>query len=66
VYQLGVLCASPTNSIEYGLRGLIGYSWALSAFEGVALILLIGLFAFGPEKKGESFVLQFAAEGGGG
>ena len=63
VYQLGVLCASPTNSIEYALRGVIGYRGALSAFEGIALIALIGLFAFGPERKGESFVYQFAPEG---
>lgn len=62
VYQLGVLCASPTNSIEYFLRGRIGYEWALSVFEGVALILLIGLFALGPERKGDSFVLRLSPE----
>lgn len=56
VYQLGVLFASPTNSIEYGLREIVGYRWALSLFEGFALISLITLFALGPEKKGRSFL----------
>ena len=56
VYQLGVLFASPTNTIEYALRGVVGYGWALSLFEGFALIALITLFALGPEKKGRSFL----------
>ena len=29
-YQLGILFASPTNSIEYALRDRFGYSWALA------------------------------------
>lgn len=58
VYQLGVLFASPTNSIEYALRGLLGYRWALAAFEGTALFVLIILFFLGPEKKGRSFLRE--------
>jgi MFS transporter, SHS family, lactate transporter len=56
VYQLGVLFASPTNSIEYGLRGLFGYKWALASFEGITILGLMAVFFFGPEKKGRSFL----------
>jgi SHS family lactate transporter-like MFS transporter len=55
VYQLGVLFASPTNSIEYALRGIMGYKWAIATFEAAILVMLIFLFAFGPERKGRSF-----------
>jgi SHS family lactate transporter-like MFS transporter len=58
LYQLGVLFASPTNTIEYRLRDFLGYSWALFSFEGVTIAVLIGLFFLGPEKKGKSFVRE--------
>jgi SHS family lactate transporter-like MFS transporter len=63
VYQLGVLFASPTNSIEYALRGIMGYKWAISAFEGATLLILIILFALGPERKGRSFMSEIADVG---
>src|SRR5205814_7604279 len=55
-YQLGILFAAPTNSIEYALRDHLSYSWAIAAFE-IATISLIALaLAFGHERKGRSFV----------
>jgi SHS family lactate transporter-like MFS transporter len=56
VYQLGVLFASPTNSIEYGLRGLVGYNRALAGFVSFIILALIAVFAWGPERKGRSFM----------
>src|ERR1700752_4873832 len=32
-YQLGILFASPTNSVQYALRDHVGYQWALAGFE---------------------------------
>jgi len=58
LYQLGVLFASPTNTIEYRLKDSLGYSWALFSFEGFTIAALICLFLLGPEKKGRSFVRQ--------
>jgi SHS family lactate transporter-like MFS transporter len=55
VYQVGVLVASPTVSIEYALRDRLGYSWALSLFEGAVILSLLVLFRFGPERPGRSF-----------
>lgn len=53
-YQLGILFASPTNKLQYGLRDKFGYEWALAGFEiftivGAALILLAGSEAHGRE-----------------
>jgi len=39
-YQLGILVAAPTNTIEYALRDRLGYQWALGAFE-IATILAL-------------------------
>lgn len=59
-YQLGILFASPTNTIEYALRDWLGYGWALASFE-IATIVLLGLaVAFGPEQRGKSFVREEA------
>jgi MFS transporter, SHS family, lactate transporter len=58
VYQLGVLIASPCVSFEFFLRNHFGYPWALTFFEGVTIILLLFLFAFGPEQRGRSFRQQ--------
>jgi SHS family lactate transporter-like MFS transporter len=55
-YQLGILFAAATNSIEYALRDRIGYSWALASFEIVNIALLITVLALGSEKKGKSFI----------
>ena len=55
-YQMGILIAAPTNTIEYALRDRVGYAWALAAFEIVTIVLLAVALALGGEKKGKSFV----------
>ena len=55
-YQMGILIAAPTNTIEYALRDRFGYAWALAAFEIVSTVLLGTVIALGGEKKGKSFV----------
>ena len=57
-YQLGILFASPTNSIEYALREQFGYSWALASFETVTIIALVLLLWWGAEEHGKSFIRQ--------
>ncbi len=54
-YQIGILLASPTNSIEFALRDKLGYSWALTAFEITTIVLLAIAIAFGKERRGRSF-----------
>ncbi len=54
-YQLGILFAAPTNSIEYALRDRVGYQWALGGFE-ICVIVTIGiLLVFGTERHGRDF-----------
>jgi len=55
-YQLGILIAAPTNTIEYALRDHFGYSWALAGFEITNIALLITVLVLGSEKKGKSFL----------
>jgi MFS transporter, SHS family, lactate transporter len=55
-YQLGILLAAGTNSIEYALREKLGYGWALAGFEIATIALLITVLALGPERKGKSFL----------
>jgi len=55
-YQLGILFAAPTNTIEYMLRDRIGYRWALAAFEITTMVLLGIVVLLGHEQKGKSFV----------
>ena len=55
-YQLGILIAAPTNTIEYALRDHFGYGWALAGFEIVNIVLLIAVLSLGSEKKGKSFL----------
>jgi SHS family lactate transporter-like MFS transporter len=55
-YHLGILIASPTNSIEYALRDKVGYAWAMAGFE-IAVIVIGGIIiAFGREQKGKDFL----------
>lgn len=61
-YQLGILLASPTNTIQYALRGRFGYSWALAGFETVTILTLAVLLWWGAEEHGKSFVRETAAE----
>jgi len=57
-YQLGILCAAPTNSIQYKLRELFGYQWALAGFEVVTVLGLLLLLWRGAEDHGKSFVKE--------
>ncbi|MGA8183293.1 MAG: MFS transporter [Terriglobia bacterium] len=55
-YHLGILIASPTNTIEYALRDHVGYAWAMAGFE-IAVIVIGGIvIAFGREQKGKDFM----------
>lgn len=55
-YQLGILFAAPTNSIEFALRDKVGYAWALAIFETINILLLIFIVGWGREEKGKDFV----------
>lgn len=55
-YQLGILIAAPTNTIEYALRDRVGYQWALASFEVVTILTLAVLLLLGTERHGRSFV----------
>jgi MFS transporter, SHS family, lactate transporter len=55
-YQLGILIAAPTNTIEYALRNHYGYRWALAGFEIVNIAFLIAVLWLGSEQKGKSFL----------
>ena len=57
-YQLGILFAAGTNSIEYALRDHFGYSWALAGFEIVNITLLTTTLLLGKERKGRSFLVE--------
>ena len=57
-YQLGILFAAPTNSIEYALRERFGYQWALAGFEVVTIVALVLLLWRGAEEHSRSFVRQ--------
>jgi MFS transporter, SHS family, lactate transporter len=59
-YQLGILLAAPTNSIQYALRDHIGYQWALAGFEIVTIVTLVVLLLVGEEAHGRSFVRDSA------
>jgi SHS family lactate transporter-like MFS transporter len=54
-YQLGILIAAPTNSVEFLLRQHVGYQWALAGFEIVTIAVLIVTISLGKERKGRSF-----------
>ncbi len=55
-YQLGILFAAPTNTIEYALREHFGYQWALAGFEVVTIVALVLLLWRGAEEHSRSFV----------
>jgi len=52
VYQLGVLVAAPATIVELKLSNHVGYSWALTSFEVAVIVVLLFLFALGPEARG--------------
>src|SRR6266404_4860450 len=51
-YQLGILLASPTNTIQYALRDRVGYQWAIAGFEIVTILALAVLLLCGTEAHG--------------
>jgi MFS transporter, SHS family, lactate transporter len=55
VYQLGFLIASPATMVELKLRNMLGYSWALTGFEGAVIVALLVLLYYGPEERGKDF-----------
>ena len=61
-YQLGILIASPTNSIQYALQERFGYSWALAGFQTVTIVSLALLLRWGAEAHGKSFVREVHQE----
>jgi SHS family lactate transporter-like MFS transporter len=54
-YQLGILIAAPTNTVEFLLKEHVGYQWALAGFEIVTIGVLIVTISLGKERKGRSF-----------
>jgi MFS transporter, SHS family, lactate transporter len=54
-YQLGILIAAPTNTIQYALRDRVGYRWALAGFEIVTIVTIAILLAVGTEAHGRKF-----------
>ena len=54
-YQLGILIAAPTNTVEFMLREHVGYQWALAGFEIVTIAVLIVTISLGKERRGRSF-----------
>jgi MFS transporter, SHS family, lactate transporter len=57
-YQLGILFAAPTNSLQYGLRSRFGYPWALAGFEVITILTLAILLWSGAEAHGKSFLRE--------
>jgi SHS family lactate transporter-like MFS transporter len=55
-YQVGILFAASTPTVEFMLRDHLGYAWALTSFELVVIAVLSLILAFGPEKRGRSFL----------
>jgi SHS family lactate transporter-like MFS transporter len=60
-YQVGILLASGTPSIEHALLSRTGYPWALTAFELCVIAALSVVLIFGSEKHGRSFVRETTA-----
>jgi SHS family lactate transporter-like MFS transporter len=55
-YQLGILCAAGTNSIEFALQHRFGYQWALAGFETVVIVCLATAVILGTERRGKQFI----------
>jgi SHS family lactate transporter-like MFS transporter len=54
-YQLGILFAAGTGTIEYALRDHVGYAWALSGFEITNIIVLATVVGLGRERHNKDF-----------
>ena len=57
-YQIGILLAASTPSVEFALRDHLGYAWALTAFELVIIAALAVMLLLGSERHGRSFVRE--------
>src|ERR1041385_1659995 len=57
-YQLGILFASPTNSMEFALHHRFGYQWALAGFEIVTIVALAILLLSGSEAHNREFLRE--------
>ncbi len=55
-YQIGILCAAPTNTIQYALRNRVGYQWAIASFEIVTILALSLLLWKGQERHSHAFI----------
>ncbi len=55
-YQIGILFAASTPTVEFSLRDHLGYAWALTAFELIVIAALAVMLIFGSERRGRSFV----------
>lgn len=55
-YQLGILIAAPTNTLEYALRDLFGYGRALGGFELAVIVLGLIVINLGRERRGREFL----------
>jgi len=63
-YQLGILLASPTNTIEFALSHRFGYQRAIAGFEVVTILTLALLLLIGSEAHSKSFVRKEQPAGG--
>jgi SHS family lactate transporter-like MFS transporter len=63
-YQLGILLASPTNSIQFALHERFGYQWAMAGFEIVTILTLAALLWLGTEAHSRSFVRSEQSDAG--
>jgi MFS transporter, SHS family, lactate transporter len=63
-YQLGILLASPTNSIQYALHLHFGYQRAIAGFELVTILTLVALLWSGSEAHSRSFVRVASSQTG--
>ena len=57
-YQIGILLAASTPTIEFALRDRLGYPWALTSFELIVVAGLALLLIFGREHHGRSFLRE--------
>lgn len=55
-YQLGILIAAPTSTLEYALRDRVGYAWALAGFELCVIVLGLVAIRVGSERHGRDFL----------
>ena len=55
-YQIGILLAASTPTVQFALRDRLGYPWALTSFELGVILGLTLLLVFGRENHGKSFL----------